>query len=98
MGIPDIVTIFYRTKQLLTRHPAISGYIPPKYLFSHLLMFAWIMTRQVKLFAPFSGRPLDGLGSFAMQTSIGILGVGKSRCKFKTVKHKITVSTVKIVC
>jgi hypothetical protein len=34
-------------------------------------MFAWIMTRQVNLFTPFSGRPLDGLGSFAMQTSIG---------------------------
>jgi hypothetical protein len=31
-----------------------------------LLMFAWIMTWQVNLFAPFSGRPLDGLGSFAM--------------------------------
>jgi hypothetical protein len=35
-----------------------------------LLMFAWLMSRQVNFFALFSGRPLDGLGSFAVQRSI----------------------------
>ena len=35
-------------------------------------MFAWIMTQQGNLFAPFSGLPLVGLGSFAVQTSIGM--------------------------
>ena len=35
-----------------------------------LLMFAWKMTRPVNLFALYSGLPLVGLGSFAVQTSI----------------------------
>ena len=34
-------------------------------------MFAWKMTRPVNLFALYSGLPLVGLGSFAVQTSIG---------------------------
>ena len=33
-------------------------------------MFAWKMTRPVNLFALYSGLPLVGLGSFAVQTSI----------------------------
>ncbi len=33
-------------------------------------MFAWRMTRPVNLFSPFTGLPLVGLGSFAVQTSI----------------------------
>ena len=33
-------------------------------------MFAWRMIRPVNLFGPFSGLPLVGLGSFAVQTSI----------------------------
>ena len=35
-----------------------------------LLMFAWKMTRPVNLVALYSGLPLVGLGSFAVQTSI----------------------------
>ena len=35
-----------------------------------LLMFAWKMTRPVNLFTLYSGLPLVGLGSFAVQTSI----------------------------
>ena len=37
----------------------------------YLLMFAWKMTRPVNLFALYSGLPLVGLGSFAVQTSVG---------------------------
>jgi ribonuclease HI len=37
-----------------------------------LLMFAWIMNRQVSPLGPFSGVPLVGLGSFAVKTSKGI--------------------------
>ena len=37
-------------------------------------MFAWKMTRPVNLFALDSGLPLVGLGSFALQTSIGAAG------------------------
>jgi len=33
-------------------------------------MFAWRMTRPVNLFSPFTGLPLVGLRSFAVQTSI----------------------------
>jgi plasmid stabilization system protein ParE len=35
-----------------------------------LLLFAWRMTRPVDLFGPFTGLPLVGLGSFAVQGSI----------------------------
>ena len=41
-----------------------------------LLTFACKMTRPVNLFALYSGLPLVGLGSFAVQTSIGwLLGI-----------------------
>jgi hypothetical protein len=38
-----------------------------------LLMFAWRMARPVNLFGPSAGLLLVGLGSFAVQTSIGPL-------------------------
>jgi hypothetical protein len=43
---------------------------PIFFVIPNLLMFAWIMIRQQGVFAVFFGRPLDDLGSLAMQTPI----------------------------
>jgi hypothetical protein len=42
----------------------------PSFAARELLIFAWRMTRSANVFGPFSGLPLVGLGSFAVQASI----------------------------
>ena len=47
-----------------------------------LLMFAWIMNRPVNFFGPVFGLPMVGLGSLAVQRSIGIGNWGLSIVKY----------------
>ena len=68
-----------------------------------LLMFAWKMTPSVNLFALYSGLPLVGLGSFAVQTSIGVavwsvlLGVMASSTAAENEGKPTTISSVQVV-